>query len=171
MKGHPNLFVTGEFLYSQYRNKEENTEGIKDLFLYRRIFVKSVFVRTIYDCTFMVKDSLILPTMLRPRRKRAAPLKQFPSIVTTWLMTGNFNFKFLDASVYLYTRSFPVRPSVPCYFWTTNMAVFEGEKSSNDILNNNTMSDDEVVTSHVPPRYWSVSRFWKIFSTKKYDSG
>ena len=51
LKGHPNLFVTSEFLYSQYRNKEENTEGTEDLFLYRRIFVKSVFVRTIFDCT------------------------------------------------------------------------------------------------------------------------
>ena len=50
LKGHPNLFVTGEFLYSQCRNKEENTEGTEDLLLYRRIFVKSVFVRTIFDC-------------------------------------------------------------------------------------------------------------------------
>ena len=45
------MFVTGKFLYSQYRNKEENTEGTEDLFLYRQIFVKSVFVRTIFDCT------------------------------------------------------------------------------------------------------------------------
>ena len=52
LKGHPNLFVTGEFLYSQYRNKEENTEGTEDLFLYRRIFVKSVFVTTIFDGMF-----------------------------------------------------------------------------------------------------------------------
>ena len=35
LKGHPNLFVTGEFLYSQNKNKEENTEGTEDLFLYR----------------------------------------------------------------------------------------------------------------------------------------
>ena len=48
---HPNLFVTGKFLYSQYGNKEENTEGTEDLFLYRPIFVKSVFVRTIFDCS------------------------------------------------------------------------------------------------------------------------
>ena len=33
------------------------------------------------------------------------------------------------------------------------MAVFEGKKSSNDILNNGTMSADEVVASDVPPRY------------------
>ena len=46
------MFVTGEFLYSQYRNKEENTEGTEDLFLYRRIFVKSVLVRTIFDCIY-----------------------------------------------------------------------------------------------------------------------
>ena len=32
LKGHPNLFVTGEFLYSQYRNKEENTWGLRIYF-------------------------------------------------------------------------------------------------------------------------------------------
>ena len=51
LKGHPNLFVTGKFLYSHYRNKKENAEGIEDLFLYRKFFVESVFVRTIFDCT------------------------------------------------------------------------------------------------------------------------
>ena len=50
LKGQTNLFVTGKFLYSQYRNKEENTEGTEDLFLYGQIFVKSMFVRTIFDC-------------------------------------------------------------------------------------------------------------------------
>ena len=30
------------------------------------------------------------------------------------------------------------------------MAVFEGKKSSNDIIINDTMSDDEVVASNVP---------------------
>ena len=33
------------------------------------------------------------------------------------------------------------------------MAVFEGKKSSNDILNDGIMSDDEVIASDVPPRY------------------
>ena len=33
------------------------------------------------------------------------------------------------------------------------MAIFEGRKSSNDITNNDRMSDDEVVASYVPPRY------------------
>ena len=33
------------------------------------------------------------------------------------------------------------------------MAIFEGKKSSNDITNNDRMSDDEVVASYVPPRY------------------
>ena len=46
-----------------------------------------------------------------------------------------------------------VRPSIPCYFRTTNMAIFEDEKSSIDITNNDTISDDEVVASYVPPRY------------------
>ena len=32
------------------------------------------------------------------------------------------------------------------------MTVFEGKKSSNDIIINDTMSDDEVVASDVPPR-------------------
>ena len=39
LKGLPNLFVTDKFLYSQYRNKEENSKGTENLFLYRRIFV------------------------------------------------------------------------------------------------------------------------------------
>ena len=70
-----------------------------------------------------------------------------------------------------------VRPSVPKYFWTTNMAVSMGKKSSIDIINigrirvtekieflpyvkvlnvnpsNGTMSDDEVVASDVPKRF------------------
>ena len=33
------------------------------------------------------------------------------------------------------------------------MAVFEGAKSSNDIVNNGTMSDDEEIASDVTPRY------------------
>ena len=45
-----------------------------------------------------------------------------------------------------------VRPSVPCCF-RTSLAVFYGKKSSNDIIINDTISDDEVVTSDVPPRY------------------
>ena len=46
-----------------------------------------------------------------------------------------------------------VRPYVPCYFRTTNMAVFEGEKSSNNIIVSDTMTDDEVVASDLPQRY------------------
>ena len=34
-----------------------------------------------------------------------------------------------------------------------NMAIFEGEKSLTDVVNSNTMSDDEEVASDVPPRY------------------
>ena len=33
------------------------------------------------------------------------------------------------------------------------MAVFEGKKSSNDIISNDLISDDEVVASYVPLRY------------------
>ena len=50
LKGHPNLYVTGKFFYSQYKDKKKNFEGTEDLFFYRRIFVKSVFARTIFDC-------------------------------------------------------------------------------------------------------------------------
>ena len=50
-----------------------------------------------------------------------------------------------------------VRPSVlryfPSHFLTTNMAKFECEKSSTDIINNGTMCDEELVASDVPPRY------------------
>ena len=50
-----------------------------------------------------------------------------------------------------------VRPSVslsvPRYFRTTNMAIFESKKSLNDIINNGTMSDDEAVASDVPLWY------------------
>ena len=46
-----------------------------------------------------------------------------------------------------------VRPSVPCYFRMTNMANFEDKKSSNDVMDNDIISDDEVVASYVPPRY------------------
>ena len=33
------------------------------------------------------------------------------------------------------------------------MVVLKGKKSSNDIIINDKMSDDEVVASDVPPRY------------------
>ena len=45
-----------------------------------------------------------------------------------------------------------VGPSVPCYFWKTKILDFVNGKFSNDISNNATMSDDEVVTSYGPPR-------------------
>ena len=44
----------------------------------------------------------------------------------------------------------PVHPSVLCYFRTTNMAVFDGKKLSNDIQINDTLSGDEVVASDGP---------------------
>ena len=53
--------------------------------------------------------------------------------------------------------SYPsVGQSVPCYFRTTHMAVFEGKKTSNDITIKDTMSDDAVVASEVPLRYLFV---------------
>ena len=47
-----------------------------------------------------------------------------------------------------------VGPEVrPVLLLLTSMVVFEGKKSSNDIIINDAMSDDEVVASDVPPRY------------------
>ena len=43
-----------------------------------------------------------------------------------------------------------VGPSVPCYLRTWNMAVFESNKSSNDIMVNHKLNDDEAVVSDVP---------------------
>ena len=68
----------------------------------------------------------------------------------------------LSLSLYylsIYKRSCPsfrrsvrpsVRQSVPSYFRKTHVTVFEGKKLSIDIINNDMMSDDEVVASHVP---------------------
>ena len=51
------------------------------------------------------------------------------------------------------------------------MAIFESKKSSNDIVNNGTMSDDEVVASDVPPRYLFVCKEWEeemLFFPKRF---
>ena len=49
------------------------------------------------------------------------------------------------------------------------MAVFEGKKSSNDIIND-TMSDDEVVTSDEPQRYLLFSfRVFRLSSAYSSD--
>ena len=72
---------------------------------------------------------------------------------------------FIDATKHLHKRSCPsvcqyvrptVRPSVPCYFRKTNTAIFEGNRLSNHIIINDTMSDDEGVASDVPigPSAW-----------------
>ena len=46
------------------------------------------------------------------------------------------------------------------------MAVFEGKKSTNDIINHGRISDDGVVASYVPPRYLFDSSN-KVFEAKK----
>ena len=46
-----------------------------------------------------------------------------------------------------------VRPYVPGYFLRTNKNISEGKNLSNDIIIIETMSDDEVVASDLPPRY------------------
>ena len=43
-----------------------------------------------------------------------------------------------------------VGPSVPFYFQKSIMAVLKGEKISNDIKNNDKISEDEVVASYGP---------------------
>ena len=47
----------------------------------------------------------------------------------------------------------------------TNMAVFEGKKSSNNIIINDTMGDDEVVASDVPRGTCYSSHYRVSFST------
>ena len=64
-------------------------------------------------------------------------------------MTSLNVFRCDYASLYEVVSVGPsVRPYVPCYFRMTNMAVFEGKKSSNDIITNDTMNDDGVVASY-----------------------
>ena len=66
-------------------------------------------------------------------------------------------FQILDATAHLYKRSCPsVNPSVPpslcpVLFANDDKRLFLNKKSSNDIINNDTMSNDEVVISDVPP--------------------
>ena len=51
------------------------------------------------------------------------------------------------------------------------MAVFEGKKSRNDIIINDTMRDDKVVASDVPPRYLVVFFFlFFLLTGAKYIS-
>ena len=67
-----------------------------------------------------------------------------------------------------------VRPSVrPVLFSKDKYGRFECKKSSNDIINNDTLSDDEVVASHVPRgtcffHFWGEEELpnWQIVSTK-----
>ena len=72
---------------------------------------------------------------------------------TNWLICGKSYF----------AKNGPL--SVPCYFRTTNMTIFVGNGSSNDITINGTISDDEVVASDVPPRYSGVL-IYKSFSDR-----
>ena len=53
-----------------------------------------------------------------------------------------------------------VRLYVPCYFWMTNMAIFNGKIPSNGIIINDTMTNDEVFASDVP--LWYLFLFWTI---------
>ena len=46
----------------------------------------------------------------------------------------------------------PDAQSVPSYFKTTNITIFEREKLMPDIINNGTMIDDEEVASDVLPQ-------------------
>ena len=63
--------------------------------------------------------------------------------------------------MHIYKRScLSVRPSVRYsvgasvgYFRTLKIVISEGRKFSNDKINNDTMSDDEIVASYEPPRY------------------
>ena len=64
----------------------------------------------------------------------------------------------LHVSLKGHVRPF-IRPSVLCYFRMTNMVLFEGKMSSNDIIFNNIKHNDEVVASDVPPAVFVRSKF------------
>ena len=55
---------------------------------------------------------------------------------------------FLDATTHIYKRS-----CLSVLFSNDENGRFEGKKSSNEIINNDTTGDDEKVASDVPPRY------------------
>ena len=106
---------------------------------------------------------LLLPLLLPPLK---FSFSFFQLVSFSHFSTYFSSRSFLDATTHLYKRSCPsvrpsvrpsvglsVRRSVPCYFRTTNMANFEDKKSSNDVINNDTISDDEVVASYVPTQY------------------
>ena len=77
------MFITGKFLYSQYRNKQEKTERTEDLFLYRGIFIKCVFVRTIFDCT---SNSIIVFSLRATGGPRPNPVHGAPHGVSAALV-------------------------------------------------------------------------------------
>ena len=71
-------------------------------------------------------------------------------------------FSLIQLNLYTYTSELPAYPSICSsvhpsvgpsrYFQTLKIDVFEGEKSSTDIVNDGTMSNDEEIASDVPCR-------------------
>ena len=122
-----------------------------------RLFAKSWDVSTLVFFAlmdFQLRSRISIRSCVRPCVG--------PSVGPSRVILEQRKTSFLDATTHLYKRSCPsirrsvgpsVGPPVLRYFRATNMAVFEGKKSSNGIINNGTMSDDEIVASDVPPRY------------------
>ena len=53
-----------------------------------------------------------------------------------------FPFDLFSTAHLIFSVGPSVRLSVQCYFRTTNMAAFEGKRSSNGIIINGTMSEE-----------------------------
>ena len=115
---------------------------------------------------FFIMPDLFLPLSRRRKRKSGGKISKMAPFDLNEFLQEN---AFLDATTHLYKRSCPsvcpsvrrsvgpsvgpsVRRSVPCYFRKTKIVDFVDEKSSNDLINNATMNDDEVVASYGPPR-------------------
>ena len=101
-----------------------------------------------------VCSSVCLSVCFSVRRFVSQSTPQFIRLTVQNLFTSPSVFRCDYAMRCITGRVRPsVRPSIPCDFCMTNMDIFLGEKSSNDIINYDTMSDDEVVRSDVRSRY------------------
>ena len=103
--------------YSRYKNKEENAEGTENLFLYRQIFVTSLFARSIFDCTsFWCQNKMIMSffnfesargAKYREYGKRLCFLLRFQAIwrkkrlamSISWLLQARSNYKMCRANL------------------------------------------------------------------------
>ena len=96
-----------------------------------------------------------------------------PAVLVRFNYASSYEVVFVCLSVCLFIHPsicpsvcLSVRSFVPCYFLLTIVAIFEEKKSSNDILINDTMSDDIVVASDDPHgTCWHQYYFYDCFYT------